>query len=512
MEATATSSSPPVGRPRQHGASEPREGAVGKLPRSVSRYVLFDHIGRGGMADIYLARMRNALGGARLCVIKEILAKLSDDERFAGMLTQEAKLAAKLSHANVVQVFDLGRDAEADNRLFIAMEYVEGFDLHQLLVRLSKARVPLSADFALLIVRECLKGLDYAHRARDDIGRPLGLVHRDVSPSNVLISFEGEVKLCDFGIARALDGGDNVTEGSLARVRVAGKSAYMAPEHARGEEIDARADVFAAGILLWELCAGRRLYKGTEAQMLAKATEAVIPPLPDRGMPGHAQLQELVSRALAPAVADRFATASEFHDALEQYCIEHGLMASPLRLGAFLTDRFAEDIIAVRRANERHAQQLDEGADFESFGPSSAPPATLTAVNELGIPKPPSLPREMLFPAKAEMAVNGGEESGALARPDSGGGGSGGLGGRRGSAVGGDPAVQDRASSSVAADSRDTDKVIWARPPAPLEPPPPHVPPAASRNAGITPFSALWFALLMLACVVVFMATYFLLR
>ena len=390
MEGVGTSA-PPEGRAEVSG--------TGELPREVSRYVLFDHIGRGGMADIFLARMRNSLGGSRLCVIKEILPHLSRDARFAEMLTREAKLAAKLGHANVVQVFDLGRDEGADDRLFIAMEYVEGFDLNQLLRRLAKARVGLPADFALFIVREVLGGLGYAHRARDDEGAELGLVHRDVSPSNVLISFEGEVKLCDFGIARALQM-DGLDGDAVARARVAGKSAYMSPEQARGDVIDARADLFAAGIVLWEMCAGRRLYKGSEEQMLAMARAGEVPSLPDRGLPDLPRLQSVLDRALAPAPEDRFESAAAMLEALEDYAMAHRLMASPLRFASFLTDRFAEDIVALRRANERSTHALDEGADFASFGPSSAPPPA-SGATDVEVPRAPALPKELVAPIVA---------------------------------------------------------------------------------------------------------------
>ena len=205
------------------------------------------------MAEIYLARATTELGGSRLTVVKQILPELSGNEKFADMLTVEAKLAARLNHANVVQVFDLGRH---DSVLYIAMEYVEGFDLNDLLRRCARSRIPLPVDFALLIVMEALRGLGYAHRLTDDDRKPIGIVHRDVSPSNVLISFEGEVKLCDFGIARANDMTDLLSEDVIK-----GKAGYMSPEQARGEPLDARADLFAAGIVLWELLAGRKLYK-----------------------------------------------------------------------------------------------------------------------------------------------------------------------------------------------------------------------------------------------------------
>jgi len=346
------------------------EGAANAehLPRRFGRYHLFDRIGRGGMADIYLARVQTELGGARRAVVKQILPALSGDPQFAKMLIDEAKLVAGLRHANVVQVLDLGREGD---RLYIAMEYVEGYDLNQLLRRLSKRRIPLPAEFALFVVREALAALDFAHRKRDDAGEPLGIVHRDVSPSNVLISFEGEVKLCDFGIAKAL--GTTVRapeaqedgESTGERSRVAGKAAYMSPEHARGEELDGRADVFAAGIVLWELCAGRRLYKGTESEMLEMAKRGEVPPLPDRGLPEQAELQAILDRALAPRPEDRFETASQFLRALDDYAMTAKLFVSQIRFGSFLSDHFEADVVLLRRQRERAAEALEAGPPVE---------------------------------------------------------------------------------------------------------------------------------------------------
>jgi len=351
---------------------------VGGLPRAFGPYLLFDRIGRGGMAEIFLARQQGELGSARRVVIKEVLPELSQDEAFARMLVREAKLAARLRHRNIVQVLDLGRESE---RLFIAMEYVEGYDLNQLLRQLSRRRLPLPMQFALHVVREVLQALDYAHRAVDAGGAPLGMVHRDISPSNVLVSFDGDVSLCDFGIARAVDAdprlrasetvggalgsalGGEPDEGRVQRVRVAGKSAYMAPEHARGESVDARSDLFAAGIVLWELCSGRRLYRGTELEMQAQARRGEVPKLPERGYPDHTALQAILDRALAVDPAARFQSAGEMAQALEDYALRSGLMASQLRFGAFLTDHFAEEIVALRRARERAAEQALSARD-----------------------------------------------------------------------------------------------------------------------------------------------------
>ena len=329
------------------------------LPRVFGPYVLFDQIGRGGMAEIFLALVQTQLGGARRLVIKEILPHLSTNPAFAELLVREAKLAVRLTHRNIVQITDLGRES---GRIYIAMAYVEGYDLNQLLRQLSKHKVPLPAEFALFVIREVLAALDYAHRAKDENGLPLGIVHRDVSPSNVLISFEGEVSLCDFGIARAFappSDEDSSDDSELPPgMLLAGKSGYMAPEHARGDEVDLRSDIFAAGILLWELCAGRRMYKGSDAEVLDMARAGDVPPMPDRGLPMHELLQSIVERALARDPAQRFQTAAEMSAALDDYMLLSGLAASQLRFGRFLSEHFAEEIVTLRHARELAAQQL----------------------------------------------------------------------------------------------------------------------------------------------------------
>lgn len=346
-------------------------------PRTFGRYQLFDRIGAGGMAEIYLARATTELGGARLTVVKQILPELSGNEKFADMLTVEAKLAARLNHANVVQVFDLGRH---EGVLYIAMEYVEGFDLNDLLRRCARARIPLPVDFALLIVMEALRGLGYAHRLTDDHGTPIGIVHRDVSPSNVLISFEGEVKLCDFGIARANDMTDLLSDEVIK-----GKAGYMSPEQARGEPLDARADLFAAGIVLWELLAGRKLYKIPKEEgqpsLIDQARAASIPPLPERGLPNEAALHAIVSRALASDRDDRFPTAQVMLRELEEYVGKSRLMASPIRFGEWLRENFGENVIALRRSRERAAKALHQGpvATIEPYG-TPPPPAVQTDI------------------------------------------------------------------------------------------------------------------------------------
>jgi eukaryotic-like serine/threonine-protein kinase len=325
------------------------------LPRRFGRYALFDFVGKGGMAEIYLARAETELGGSRLCVVKEILPAFAAQPRFAEMLVFEAKLAAQLSHANIVQVFDLGREAE---RLYIAMEYVEGYDLNALLRLCTKKRVALPFEFALHIVGEVLRGLDYAHRREDDRGAPMGIVHRDVSPSNVLVSLEGEVKVCDFGIAHA--NAMVATKDPEWEDALRGKCGYMSPEHARGENIDCRADVFAAGILLWELLAGKRMYRAVDFQsLLALAVRGEPPGLPEKGLPDEARLRTIVMRALASNRDERFESAGAFLDELQIYSEDTGNVASSLRFGEWLKDSFGTD---AQRGRLEQAAMLAPGA------------------------------------------------------------------------------------------------------------------------------------------------------
>jgi serine/threonine-protein kinase len=308
------------------------------------------------MADIYLAQADTGLGGTRLVVIKEVLPHLAHSSDFAEMLVSEAKLAARLSHANVVKVEDLGRADEAPS-LYIAMEYVEGLDLREMLRRCAKSKVALPIEFSLRVVIEALRGLSFAHRAKDDEGKPLGIVHRDVSPSNVLLSFEGEVKVCDFGIARA-----NALASELPEEAILGKAGYMSPEQARGEVIDARSDVFAAGIILWEMLAGRRLYKAAEGEsLLDVARAAVVPELPARDLPLQEQLYGIVARALRESPAERYPTAAAMLHDLEDYAAAARMLASPIRFGDWLMDQFGQEVVLDRRARERVIRALARG-------------------------------------------------------------------------------------------------------------------------------------------------------
>ncbi|WP_437732015.1 serine/threonine-protein kinase [Sorangium sp. So ce1335] len=384
--------------PAPHRAARgPRVGRL--LPCRLGRYTLFDHIGQGGMADLYLARVRTDLGAARLVAIKEVAPRFAHDPRFVEMLASEARLAAGLRHASIVQVEDLGRE---DGALFIAMEYVEGFDLRELLRRCARQKVKLPVAFSLLIVVEALQALAYAHRN--------GVVHRDVSPSNVLLSFEGEIKLCDFGIARAHERGGGALDEALQ-----GKAGYMSPEQARGEPLDARSDLFATGILLWELLSGRRMYspgaslskEEARGELLELARRAAIPPLVERGLPEEATLHAIVARALAVSPDDRYPSAAAMLRDVTGYAAAAELTASPLRFGAWLRDNFGTEMVAARRARERAVRALELGppAVLEPVATAAATPAAMAAAAPLERAAAPTAAAPMRSPPPQRTLV-----------------------------------------------------------------------------------------------------------
>lgn len=305
-------------------------------PQSFGEYILHDRIGAGGMAEIFLATAQGIEGFEKRLVIKRILPTLSDDEQFVRMFIEEAKLCVALRHPNIVQVYDLG---EIDLQYFIAMEYVDGRDLLKTLAACGRKKIGFPTDIALYIVMEVLKGLDYAHKLSGPDGSALGIIHRDVSPSNVLLSFEGEVKIGDFGIAKAS------TREKTATGILKGKFGYMAPEQVTGAPIDHKADIFAVGIVLYELLTGHRLFAGkNDLAVLERVRDAVIDPPPRFYRSDlDPELERIVMRALSRDAADRFDDATELHDALHDYVYRSRALIGPAHLGRFMQTLFLSD-------------------------------------------------------------------------------------------------------------------------------------------------------------------------
>jgi serine/threonine protein kinase len=286
------------------------------------QYRVVERIAIGGMAEIYLGMAKGVEGFERQVVIKKVRARFSQDDRFRAMLVKEAKITASLSHPNIVQILDLGQNDKGE--YFIVMEYVDGKDLRSIIDQTEMKRMPLDVNQVLFIAAEMCAALSYAHRKTDDKGHPLRLVHRDVSPSNVLISRAGEVKLTDFGIARY--GRDVSLVGSLK-----GKLAYMSPEQARAEPLDHRTDIFSLGAVMFEILLGRRVFAGeSDLEMLAQVRDGrvTLPSNIDPDIP--LQLEQLLLRALAPDPGDRFQGAEEMGAAVRQFQFQH----ASIQLGA----------------------------------------------------------------------------------------------------------------------------------------------------------------------------------
>jgi serine/threonine protein kinase/tetratricopeptide (TPR) repeat protein len=292
------------------------------VPILYGKYQLLEQLARGGMAEVYKAKAHGVEGFEKILVIKRILPELSQNPRFVSMFIDEAKIAVTLSHANIVQVFDLGL---AEGTYFIAMEYVAGMDLAAMLRRSNKAKRLLAPELAVYLISELAKGLDYLHRRRDAEMRPLNIVHRDVSPQNVLLSFEGEVKLTDFGIAKARSVAQAVTEVGVIK----GKYAYMSPEQLVGQKLDARTDIFSAGTLLYEALSGQNPFQAASSydtlQRIRKGAvapiEELVPELPE-------EIGRIVRRAMAAHLDERYQSAGELYEDLIQYLYTTGRRVS----------------------------------------------------------------------------------------------------------------------------------------------------------------------------------------
>ena len=284
---------------------EPKDGI------KFGQYVLLEKIATGGMAEVWKARMRGVEGFQKIVAIKKILPHLSDNQDFIEMFIDEAKLAAQLNHNNIIHIYDLGK---IQNSYYIAMEYVDGYDLKNILKRAQERDQPMQVELALFIASKIAAALDYAHRKRDFEDREMGLVHRDVSPQNVLISDEGDIKLCDFGIAKAASKASHTQAGALK-----GKLQYMSPEQAWGRHIDKRSDVFALATVLFEMLTARKLFAGdNELSILEQVREARVTKPSEFNDEVTPQIDAVVLKALEKEPEKRYQTAGEMARDLDQ--------------------------------------------------------------------------------------------------------------------------------------------------------------------------------------------------
>jgi serine/threonine protein kinase len=305
------------------------------VPKQLGRYQVLKHLASGGMAEVLLARTRANDGTTYYVVIKRIRREQAHDARFVRMFLDEAQLAASLYHPNIVRVFEIG---EANGEYFFAMEYVHGEDLRKVLIEIHRRDDQLPIATVLGLMTSVAAGLHHAHEALGPTGTPLGLVHRDVSPANILVAYDGSVKVADFGIAKATLHTAETRSGTLK-----GKVSYMSPEQVTGRPIDRRSDVFALGIVFYEVITARRLFKGDNDFLTMSAiVQGDIPPPSITRADVPRPLEEIIMKALATNPSDRFQTAEDLRASLERFTNATGLRTSTTGLADYMKKLFGQ--------------------------------------------------------------------------------------------------------------------------------------------------------------------------
>ncbi len=317
----------------------PYDDSSDALPQTffLGRYRVVDEIGVGGMASVHLARVDGPGGFQKWIAIKRIHPHLVEDDQFVDMFLDEARIAAGINHANVAQVFDLGKD---NNTYWIAMEYLHGEPLREMMRKADERGETIPPFLAARMCADAAEGLHAAHQLRGRNGQLLNLVHRDVTPHNLFVTYDGYTKVVDFGIAKVVDRLASTRAGTLK-----GKLAYMSPEQVRGQEVDRRTDIFALGVVLWELTTGRRLFRmDTDLDTLEKVQACVVP-RPSTIVSGYPpQLEEVVMHALARRVEDRFQTGREFSRALQSFLMSQGTFIGPEDVGDYALKLFGDRV------------------------------------------------------------------------------------------------------------------------------------------------------------------------
>jgi eukaryotic-like serine/threonine-protein kinase len=400
-------------------------------------YELLDRVAAGGMGEVFLARQMRGAGFERYVAIKRMLPDLSQDDELVAMFLDEARLASRLDHPNIVQIYDLG---VCGRQYYLAMEFLEGRDLRRIMGRLTRQEQRLPIDIAAQIICDAAEGLHYAHELRDARGAPLNIIHRDVSPQNVFVTFHGTVKVLDFGIAKA--------QSRMARTRTGqmkGKVAYVSPEQAAGEPADLRGDVFALGVVLWEITIGKRLFRRDNDLLTLKAVHDCDVPRPttlDEAYPTF--LEAIVMRALARDPKARYPSCRALQDDLVQFMAASGFVDAPQKRGDWVGSLFEDEPKTVEELLERlHelpvsvslldglADAKEPAGEFESStvtlnvedvmvigpagaapagpaAPAAAPPDAVHSVPTVprGVPVPPAtpLPRPLLEPPRTAVA------------------------------------------------------------------------------------------------------------
>jgi eukaryotic-like serine/threonine-protein kinase len=386
-------------RPHAMSESQPNPQLFCTVPRLIERhevigrYEIMGVLGRGGMATVYLGRSTGEAGFSRLFAIKVLHPHLAEEEGFVKMLLDEARIAARLHHPNVVPIVDLGSQG---NLHYVVMEYVEGCALYALLSKNRSSRPP---RLIIPIVLDALCGLHAAHSLVDEDGNPMNLVHRDVSPQNILVGIDGTARLTDFGVARAESRINSTRPG-----QVKGKIAYMSPEQILAGEIDRRSDVFSAGGLLWSALTGQRLFLDTsDATTMANIMGMDVPPPSAVGFKPPAAIDEVCLRALERDKEKRWTTASDMEDALRDVAVKNGLLGSRREVAQWVAEAFGEELKARKAAVRALAGNLVErtsGSHVAVSGLRSIPKVGVASDEiEVDIESPPA-PHSAAFPSQ----------------------------------------------------------------------------------------------------------------
>ncbi len=358
---------------------EPEPSQEEILPRQFGKYTLLRALASGGMAKVYLAIQRAVAGFEKLVVIKRILPELARDASFVEMLLSEARTAATLNHPNVVQTFDVG---EVEGTYYIAMEHINGEDIRSIVRAMKRAEVTeFPMEHTLTILLGVCAGLAYAHEKRDLEGQTLDIVHRDISPQNILITFSGDVKIVDFGIAKSSEAaaGEHTTAGQLK-----GKVPYMSPEQAKGNDIDHRSDIFAVGIMLFELTTGRRLFKAKSEFDTLKLICDREYPKPSQIVPGYPLgLEAIVMRALEKDRDKRYQNARDMQADLENFVRVERIAASAVSLSNWMKMLFQDKIDEQKEALQDVKQLADVIASQRSIVETDMFPGTTTGATTI---------------------------------------------------------------------------------------------------------------------------------
>ena len=330
-------------------------------PKQFGKYQLLDKIAVGGMAEMFRAKLTGAQGFEKLIAVKKILPNLSGEENLVTAFIDEAKLAALLHHENIIQIYDFGR---MDGQYFIAMEYLFGKDLRTITRMARKKDLALGMENILYIISRICAGLDYSHNLKDLQGSPLNIIHRDINPQNILITYEGQVKIIDFGIAKAASHNTQTKENLIK-----GKLAYMSPEQANGQKIDHRSDIFSTGIIFYELLAARRMFSGETMHVLSLVREAqydppeeVIPDLPSK-------LNAILRQALAKDPDDRYKNAGDMLADIEEFMLELSLHPNARNFTGYMKELFEEEYAEEELALWAKTQIYEAGEPEPENGP-----------------------------------------------------------------------------------------------------------------------------------------------